>query len=206
VPVLVQSGDLDSNTPVEQGRAAAAQFQHPTFAVVANIGHTPDTGACGVAMALDFIRHLRTNADRCRHVGRPPAVIGRPARRAAQLSRVPVHATVRVRRAIGVALATIADARMAVVTSGLDGTLDALRGGTYVVSEDRVRIVKARVVSDAVASGAQKIGRRVTRTRLRLRGSGVPAARLRLRSAGTTTRITGTVAGRRVALRLMSNH
>jgi hypothetical protein len=155
-------------------------------------------------MALDFIRHLRPNTDRCRHVGRPPAVIGRPARRAAQLSRLPVRATARVRRAVGVAVGTIADARMAVDTSGLDGTLDALRGGTYVVSQNRVRFVNSRVVRDAVASGTQRIGRRVTRTRLRLRGSGVPASRLRLRSAGTTTRITGTVAGRRVTLRLTS--
>ena len=31
VPVLVQSGDLDTNTPIEQGRAAAAQFAHPIF-------------------------------------------------------------------------------------------------------------------------------------------------------------------------------
>jgi pimeloyl-ACP methyl ester carboxylesterase len=204
VPVLVQSGDLDSNTPVEQGRAAAAQFPHATFAVVANIGHTPDTSACGLAMALDFIRHLRTDPDRCRHAGRPPAVIGRPARRAAQLSNLPVHATAGVRRAVGVALATIADARMAAAASGLEGTLDALRGGTYVVSQDRVRFVQARVVTDATADGTQMIGRRATRTRLRLRGHGVPPAHLTLRSNGTTTRITGTVAGRRVALRFAS--
>jgi pimeloyl-ACP methyl ester carboxylesterase len=204
VPVLVQSGDLDTNTPVEQGRAAAAQFAHVTFAVVANIGHTPDTGACGVAMALDFIRRLRTNADRCRHAGRPPAVIGRPARRAAALSGLPVHATEPVRRAVGVALATIADARMAAAASGLDGTLDALRGGTYVVSQDRVRFVHARAVSDAFADGTQTTGRRTSRARLQLHGAGVPAAQLTLRTAKTTTRITGTVAGQRVALRLPS--
>ena len=204
VPVLVQSGELDSNTPVEQGRAAAAQFPHATFAIVANIGHTPDTGACGVAMALDFIRHLRTDPDRCRHAGRPPAVIGRPAHHATQLSSVPVHATAPVRRAVGVALATIADARMAAASSGLGGTLDALRGGTYVVSQDRVRFVNARVVTDATANGTQTIGRRATRTRLRLRGHGVPPAQLTLISAGTATRVTGTVAGRRVILRLAS--
>jgi pimeloyl-ACP methyl ester carboxylesterase len=206
VPVLVQSGDLDSNTPVEQGRASAAQFRHAMFAVVANIGHTPDTGACGVAMALDFIRHLRTDVDRCRHAGRPPAVIGRPARRAAQLSSLPVHATAAVRRAVGVALATIADARMAVAATGLDGTLDALRGGTYVVRQERVRFVHARVVTDATADGTQTIGRRVTRTRLRLHGPGVARARLTVRSTRTTSRITGTVAGRQVSLRLAATH
>jgi pimeloyl-ACP methyl ester carboxylesterase len=206
VPVLVQSGDLDSNTPIEQGRAAAAQFRHATFAVVANIGHTPDTGACGVAMALDFIRHLRTDPDRCRHSGQPPTVIGRPARRAAQLPNLPIQAAAPVRRAVSVALATLADARMAATATGLGGTLDALRGGTYVATQDKVRFVSARVVTDATANGTQKIGRRVTRTRLRLRGHGVPPAQLTLRSTGTTTRITGTVAGRRVALQLASAH
>jgi pimeloyl-ACP methyl ester carboxylesterase len=77
VPVLVQSGDLDTNTPVEQGRAAAAQFRHATFAVVVNAGHTPDTGPCGLAMAIDFIEGLKTDANRCRHAGEPPAVVGR---------------------------------------------------------------------------------------------------------------------------------
>ena len=115
-----------------------------------------------------------------------------------------MHATEPVRRAVGVALATIADARMAAAASGLDGTLDALRGGTYVVSQDRVRFVHARVVSDAFADGTQTTGRRMSRARLQLHGAGVPAAQLTLRTAKTTTRITGTVAGQRVALRLPS--
>jgi hypothetical protein len=152
-------------------------------------------------MALDLVRHRRTDPPRCRHAGRRPAVIGRPARRAAKLSDLPVHAGAPVPRAVGVALATIADARMAAAASGLGGTLDALRGGTYVAAQDWVRLVNARVVTDATANGTQKIGRRATNTRLRLRGHGVPSAQLTIRSAGTTTRVTRTRAGRRVALR-----
>lgn len=75
VPVLVQSGDLDTNTPIEQGRAAAAQFPDATFAVIANAGHTPDLRPCGVAMAIRFVERLHTDPDRCRHVGRPPHVV-----------------------------------------------------------------------------------------------------------------------------------
>jgi hypothetical protein len=81
-----------------------------------------------------------------------------------------------------------------------------LARGTYVVSQDRVRFLNARVVTDATANGTQTIDRRTTRTRLRLRGHGVPPAQLTLRSTGTTTTITGTVAGRRVALRIVSTH
>jgi hypothetical protein len=126
--------------------------------------------------------------------------------RAAQLRLPRVHAAARVRRAVAVALATLADERALVAYSDMSGTLDALRGGTYIVRQDRVRFVAARVVTDATANGTETIGRRVTRTRLRLRGRGVPSARLALRSAGTTTRVTGTVAGQRVALRFASTH
>ena len=66
VPVLVQSGELDTNTPIEAGRQAAAQFAHPTFAIVRGAGHTPDRQPCGVAMAIDFVEHLRTDRNRCR--------------------------------------------------------------------------------------------------------------------------------------------
>jgi hypothetical protein len=191
----VQSGDLDTNTPVEQGRKAAAQFAHPIYAVVANVGHTPDLRHCGQAMAIDFVKHLRTDPNRCIHAGRPPTVVGRPARHAAELGGTPV------RRAIEVALATLSDARSAAAFSGMTGAIDALRGGTYVVSERSVRFAAARVVTDAVANGTQTIGRRTTRTHLRLRGPGVPPSQLTLRATGTTTRITGTVAGRRVRAR-----
>jgi hypothetical protein len=88
----------------------------------------------------------------------------------------------------------------------MTGAIDALRGGTYIVSERSVRFVDARVVTDAVANGTQKIGRRVTRTRLRLRGPGIPRSQLTLRSSGAITRITGTVGGHHVKVRLASTH
>jgi hypothetical protein len=78
----------------------------------------------------------------------------------------------------------------------MTGSLDALRGGTYVVSEQRVRFVGARVVSDARADGTFDVGS--GSARVRLRGNGVAHADLTL----TATRATGTVAGRRVDLRI----
>jgi hypothetical protein len=147
-------------------------------------------------MAIDFIRHLHTDPNRCAHAGHPPAVVARPPRRAASLGRTGVG------RAIGVAIATLSDARTAAAFSG-GGTIDALRGGTYVVSERSVRFVDARVVTDAVANGIQKTHGRTTRAQLRLRGPGIPRARLTLRSTGTTTRIAGTVAGHRIRPRVV---
>jgi pimeloyl-ACP methyl ester carboxylesterase len=65
VPALVMSGELDTNTPVEQGRAVAAAFPHATFAVVANAGHTPALDACGVALGVEFVEKLAVDAHRC---------------------------------------------------------------------------------------------------------------------------------------------
>jgi pimeloyl-ACP methyl ester carboxylesterase len=205
VPVLVQSGDLDTNTPIEQGRETAAQFPHATFAVVANAGHTPDGEPCGAKMVRDFIETLRTDANRCKHAGSPPPVAARPALRAAGLPRVRVRASAAVRRAVAVALATVADARAATEIAPVPVPVDALRGGTYVPAASGLRFEAARVVTDAVASGTQKNGPRGTVTRLRLSGPAVPHALLTLRSAGRTTRITGTVGRRRVALRVRTS-
>lgn len=200
VPVLVQSGELDTDTPVEQGRLAAAQFAHPTIGVVANAGHTPDLSRCGVAMAIDFVQRLRTDADRCRHAGRPPVVVGRPALHAAQLPSPRIHAAAPVRRAVSVALATITDVREYAGYSGLTGAIDALRGGTYAVSPKGVRFAKARVVVDAVTDGTQRASGHAIVAQLRLHGAGIARSRLTLRIAGRRIRVVGTVGHRHVAV------
>jgi hypothetical protein len=107
-----------------------------------------------------------------------------------------------VRRAVAVALATLADERTIATYSCMNGTIDALRGGTYVVSQDRVRFVAARVVTDATADVTLQTSHRATRTSLRLHGHGVPRSRLALRTAGRTTRITGTIGRRHVDVRV----
>ncbi len=55
VPVLVVSGDLDTNTPAPSGRMAARQFPNARFVEIPNVGHTPETSPCGVALALRFV-------------------------------------------------------------------------------------------------------------------------------------------------------
>jgi hypothetical protein len=94
-----------------------------------------------------------------------------------------VRAAVPVRRVVAARSLSVAAERALVAYSDLSGTLDALRGGTDVVGRHKVRFVAARVVRDVTADGTQKLTRRATRTRLRLRGPGVPPARLTLRSA-----------------------
>ena len=59
VPVLVLSGDLDANTPIESGDAAAAQFPHATHKVIEGAGHTPASDPAGVGEIIGFIREAR---------------------------------------------------------------------------------------------------------------------------------------------------
>jgi pimeloyl-ACP methyl ester carboxylesterase len=59
VPVLVLSGDLDANTPIESGDAAAAQFPHATHKVIEGAGHTPASTPEGVDEIITFIRDAK---------------------------------------------------------------------------------------------------------------------------------------------------
>jgi pimeloyl-ACP methyl ester carboxylesterase len=65
VPVLVLSGDLDTNTPPLAGRQAARQFAHATWAQVANAGHTPTGSACAVRLATRFVTTLTARPKAC---------------------------------------------------------------------------------------------------------------------------------------------
>lgn len=58
VPVLVLSGDLDTNTPEANSRRSAAQFRHSTFVSVPNAGHVPEleSTGCTLAISTHFIR------------------------------------------------------------------------------------------------------------------------------------------------------
>jgi hypothetical protein len=161
-------------------------------------------GVAAVAKLADRAGATEAARDphRCRHAGTPLPVAARPALHAARLPQIRVSAPSAVRRAVAVALATVADAQAATEIAPIPIPVSALRGGTYVPTAHGLRIVRARVVTDAVASGTQTVGSRVTVTRLRLSGPAVGQCRLTIRSTPTTTRIRGTVGGRRIALRV----
>jgi pimeloyl-ACP methyl ester carboxylesterase len=66
VPVLVLSGDLDSNTPPLAGRQAARRYGHATWALVANAGHTPTaSSACAARLATRFVSTLTARPRAC---------------------------------------------------------------------------------------------------------------------------------------------
>ncbi|WP_067824962.1 alpha/beta hydrolase [Actinomadura kijaniata] len=67
VPVLVVSGDMDPNTPTEEGRLAARQFRHATVVEVPNVGHVAEKEPSGCVAGIEsgFIRNLRTGDTSC---------------------------------------------------------------------------------------------------------------------------------------------
>jgi pimeloyl-ACP methyl ester carboxylesterase len=66
-PVLVLSGDLDINTPPEDGHRTAAQFVNATHLVVPNAGHVPtfETTGCTTSLTEAFFRSHRTGDTGC---------------------------------------------------------------------------------------------------------------------------------------------
>jgi pimeloyl-ACP methyl ester carboxylesterase len=200
VPGLVLSGDLDSNTPSEAGRRAAAQFPRAVFVEIPNAGHTPTSEPCALRRIVRFIASLRASRRRCRRAGAPLPLASPAPRRATELPRVRGRLRAVERTALALVVATAADVleQAAIVESY--GDARALRGGRYVARPNgAVRLVGARVVRDARVTGALRPAGDRLRGRLRLSGPGVASAQLRVRLGQRGRgRARGTIAGRRV--------
>jgi pimeloyl-ACP methyl ester carboxylesterase len=67
VPVLIISGDLDSNTPTAEGRQTARQYPHAQVIDVPNAGHVAEQEPTGCALSItsDFIRNQRLGNTNC---------------------------------------------------------------------------------------------------------------------------------------------
>jgi pimeloyl-ACP methyl ester carboxylesterase len=201
VPVLVLAGDLDANSPSLAGRDVAAQFAHATFVEIPNAGHTPAShSSCAMNLALRFVVTLQANAQACARTGAPPRVAGPAARRAAELPLIPAGATPSQRRALGLVVVTAGDLMEQAGILEAVGVAEGLRGGRYVLQRNgSVRLVRVRVVRDAVVSGVLTPTRTGLAGALRVAGAGVPAGRLRLQlSEAGRCRAVGTLNGRRV--------
>ncbi len=74
VPVLLLAGELDMNTPLESGRAAAKLFKKAYFAQFKYNEHLVFAGnLCGARMAIDFVNTLKVdNPNACLNSGKVP--------------------------------------------------------------------------------------------------------------------------------------
>jgi pimeloyl-ACP methyl ester carboxylesterase len=75
-PVLVMSGELDPNTPTEEGRLAAGQFRRATVVEVPNVGHIAERepSGCAAGIQIHFIKTGRLGDTRCMTVIPPVPV------------------------------------------------------------------------------------------------------------------------------------
>jgi pimeloyl-ACP methyl ester carboxylesterase len=204
VPVLVLSGDLDTNTPSAMGRQAAAQFPHARFAEVPNVGHTPSDSACGAALGLRFVKTLSADTRACAGTGAPPPFLASPPTRAAAIVPAGGSGTLPQRRALGLVQLTVADLRDARDLLEAWGGAAGLRGGRYAgdgagpVALRRVRIVAGATVSGRLTADADS---GAVAGRVRIAGRGLPTGALRIRIDGDGRgRARGTLDGAPVAL------
>jgi pimeloyl-ACP methyl ester carboxylesterase len=202
VPVLALSGDLDTNTPAASGRKAMNQFRRATFVEVPNIGHTPESSACALAMAFRFVATLKVNPRACAGTGAPPPVALRAPRVAAELPLVRGRGTLAQRRALSLVVVTAADLNDQSEALATWSAASGLRGGRYVATPRGVRLDGVRVVRDAQISGVLvKSDGGGTKGTLRLSGRGVPSGELRVSlTANGHARATGDLDGTAVDL------
>jgi pimeloyl-ACP methyl ester carboxylesterase len=201
VPVLVLSGDLDTNVTASQGRAAAALYPRATFVEIPNAGHTPTDGnPCAAALAAHFIRALSASPSACAGTGAPPPVARRTPVRVVGLAPVVGRGTRVQRQALAVIAATIADVLEQGSVFQQWGSASGLRGGRYVARPDGgARVVGVRIVRDASVSGVLSPTPTGVAGTLRVSGAGVLAGRVRVvLSSGGRGRATGTLGGRHV--------
>jgi len=204
VPVLVLSGDLDTNTPAPSGRVAARQYPNASFVEIPNVGHTPETSPCGLALALRFVTTHAVNARACAGTGAPPPVATRAPLATAGLALPAGGGTAAQRRAIAVVVATVADLADQVDTIARWSAANGLRGGHYATSaHGGIRLDEVRVVRDAAVSGRlAQTEAGGTEGTVRLTGSGVAGGLIHVTlAANGHGRATGHLDGKTVDVR-----
>ena len=220
VPVLVLNGDLDVITPLGDAARAAALFPNSTYVIVRNVGHVTalaDYPGCAAGIVRRFIDTLSAGDTSCaervpeihvvpdfpRRTDGAPAAESRGRRdRSRPLDRS---------AAWGAAWATGDALARWWLMGGSSGL--GLRGGSFTAAGDylaytplRLRLRGVRFVDDLAVSGDVEWDRRASRVSARLRVAGPVSGRLRVRwrldRARAVARISGTLGGRDVRLRM----
>jgi hypothetical protein len=194
VPTLILQGGEDLRTPPEWSAAVAARIPGAKRLVIPGVGHSTvsDPRGCGTQAIVRFVRG-RSLPTKCSRVRTGvPAVAAPPA----DFDSLPGYSGLprKVGRTVRALAATIDDLRLVLSPALLSAAGGGLRGGSWDLSGGRLELSDYQAVSGVTLTGGG------SRT-LRLRVSGTKAASgtVTLRTRG---RLTGTLGGRRISVRL----
>jgi pimeloyl-ACP methyl ester carboxylesterase len=164
MPVLVISGELDSNTTVADGAAAAAHYPHAHHVVIANSFHVnalPHARSeCGAMLVRRFLQSLSTGDESCAAAVPPVRLVPRFARKADELAPAQAltgnHAGEGELRVVTAALLTCEDAIVRASENGA-GVGVGLRGGRFTAAASgegyRLTLEQVRWTEDVRVSG-----------------------------------------------------
>jgi pimeloyl-ACP methyl ester carboxylesterase len=195
VPTLILQGGEDLRTPPEVSAAVASRIPGSVRLVVPGTGHSTvsDPRSCA-ARAIDrFIAGKSLPKSPCKRIPTGiPAVLGAP--RSFDSLRVARGLPRKIGRTVSALGATFDDLRLVISPAALATAGGGLRGGSWSIGGDGVVLKRYEAVGGVTVTGG---GNRA----IRLRVAGPKAARgsVVLRSGG---RLSGTLGGRRVSLRL----
>jgi pimeloyl-ACP methyl ester carboxylesterase len=194
-PTLILQGGEDLRTPPEVSARVAARIPGSKRLVVPGTGHSTvsDPRTCSRTAIDRFIEGRSLPKSPCKRIPTGiPAVLGAP--RSFASLRVSGGLPAKIGRTVSAIGATLDDIFLVVSPASLATSGGGLRGGSWEIRGNRVVLKRYEAVDGVTLSGS--IGSAV-----RLRVAGAKAARgtVTLRSRG---RLTGTLGGRRISLRL----
>jgi hypothetical protein len=202
VPALVLSGEDDLRTPLETARSVAARLPNASVLVVPDAGHSAldwPTGGCARSAARNFL--LGQPSEGC--VRKPRFVPIDPIAPTALSQLDPVGGVGgRVGRTLAAVHRTLEDMGIqlsnALFSPGaFRASVGGLRSGVMSLKEYGLRLDRV-VYAPGVAVSGELRGDLLSRGFVRVSGSDAAPGRLRLRHG----RLSGTLAGRHVGLRL----
>jgi pimeloyl-ACP methyl ester carboxylesterase len=195
VPTLILQGGEDLRTPPEVSARVAARIPGAVRIVVPGTGHSTvsDPRTCSRAAIDRFIAGKSLPKSPCKRIPTGiPAVLGAP--KSFSSLRVSGGLPRKIGRTVSALGATLDDLRLVVSPAALATSGGGLRGGSWSIRGDRLVLNRYEAVTGVTVTGSGN-----ARVTLTVSGSKAARGTVTLRSGG---RLSGTLGGRRISLRL----
>ncbi|WP_028065064.1 alpha/beta hydrolase [Solirubrobacter soli] len=196
-PTLILQGGEDLRTPPEVSARVAARIPGSVRLVVPGTGHSTvsDPRTCSRDAIDRFIEGKSLPKSPCKRIPTGiPAVLGAP--KSFESLRVSGGLPRKIGRTVSALGATLDDLRLVISPAALATSGGGLRGGYWTISGDRLVLRNYKAVDGVTLTGSGN-----NSIRLRIGGTKAAHGTVTLRSGG---RLSGTLGGRKISLRLGS--